>query len=126
MGNRVSMVSLQQLSSIIQLSPSDDITLGTNLFEGGMLEVLKDVASMQLDSLRYPIEHSKDTVEITDEGIKIYEALENLLTTPEQKDLLSDLDEARTYQTSLENIDHFMSGFIHGYAYLKQVTKLKK
>lgn len=121
------MVSYEKISASIDRSvkKNSPIEKEMNIFEGGMLEVLKDVAAWQLDNKRYEVQDSELAGPIRARAKKIYEALEATLT-PEQQQLLIDLEEAYTYQSSIECDDHFMSGFIHGYAYLKHLTKQMK
>lgn len=126
-GNLVSMVSYEKLSVLMNRPVRTNalIEKEMNIFEGGMLDVLKDVAAWQLDNKRYEVQESEFAGPARESAAKIYEALEATLT-PEQKKLFIDFEEAYTYQASIECDDNFMSGFIHGYAYLKHLTKKMK
>lgn len=125
MGNRVAMVSDVNLSIIKNQSHSlygTKTDIETNVFEAGMVEVLKDLGKMHF--LKHDIQNptSIQYEESNEESVGITEKFLATLTD-EQRELFDDYEDAESLCGFLQLQDTFITGFIQGYQFLKQLKE---
>lgn len=121
----ISMVNVDQLAPLIEktnFNGKKSVEIGSTFFQAGMIEVLKDIATSFMDEQWLLMEHSQ-TVHDTQQACEDkYQALLATLTD-EQQALLQEFDEASSeYASALEG-DQFVTGFIYGYGFIKNMSR---
>ncbi|OKL35381.1 hypothetical protein BLL40_15810 [Domibacillus mangrovi] len=117
------MVTTSRIADIAEetsLKVSLDHTLGFGIacYDSGMVEVLRDIAMEELETLTEGVPMTVHTRELTEETEKSYQAIYNGLDQKE-KELLHDFQD-KFYDMLLAEVgDHFIHGFVQGYRYLK-------
>jgi hypothetical protein len=125
MGNFISMVSINSVDKFISANKIGAVNVydAVAICEFGMTKVLEQVAASNL--LQYEPEHTPKYFEALNEVIRLQD-LFVLTVSDEQKTLLSDIESAQALKEIFEYDQHYIDGFLAGYRFLREITKLEK
>ncbi|OKL36235.1 hypothetical protein BLL40_11515 [Domibacillus mangrovi] len=117
------MVTTSRIADIAEetsLEVSLDHTLGfgTACYDSGMVEVLRDIAAEELETLIEGVPVTVHTRELTGKTEESYQTIYNGLDQKE-KELLNVFQDNFHDMLLAEAGDHFIHGFVQGYRYLK-------
>lgn len=119
------MVPATKIGKIAKKSLPENISLdhtlnfGVSCYESGMIEVLKDIAFLDLEKGIDSIKPSIYTKQLQQECQKKFQAVKEKLTSEEAEKLLLEFEDAMTSLAGSEAGDYYIMGFIRGYRYLK-------
>ena len=120
------MVPATKIGKIAKKSLPENISLdhtlkfGIDCYESGMVEVLKDIAILDLEKGVGSIKPSNYTKQLMQKSQEKYQAIKEKLTSEEDEELLFEYSDTMTSLAGAEAGDYYIMGFIRGYRYLKK------
>lgn len=114
--NMVDMLTIVKIAKRNNVKLDYVAEFALDCYEAGMVELLRDVAETALETV--VAKESKKTKEARTNQEKYYQELLNNLN-PQEAEMLDEYQELFSHQMGLDEQDHFIEGFVHGYRYLK-------
>lgn len=94
----------------------DNAEFGLECYQAGMVELLRDIAELQLENV-VAVETKKTKEARTNQEKYFKELLSNL--KPQEAEMLREYEDLFSREMGLSEGDNFIEGFVHGYRYLK-------